>query len=423
MLYERWLQVVRATPHRLAVWEGASGRHYTFQELETAAGNQSSNSRDRVQFASGAGVEFILSVLGAWRAGKVLVPLEQGQPNPAVDQPPANRVVHLKSTSATTGTSRLIAFTADQLTADCENVVSTMGLSPTIPNVGAISLAHSYGFSNLLLPLLLEGIPLMLAASPLPESVRQAVGQVPEVALPSVPALWQAWHEAGIVSGRIRIAISAGAPLSLALERAVLESTGVKIHNFYGSSECGGIAYDRSDAPRRDTALAGTPMNGVKVGVNEEGCLTVKSRAVGTGYWPETEAALECGVFRSGDLGEIVDGGIYLRGRACDRINVAGRKVIPDEVEQVLSEHPAVKDCLVFGVPADNIRNETIVACVAVSDEMTPRGLMEFLQTRLPSWQVPRDWWVVESLAVNERGKRSRAEWRKSYLSERRSPS
>ena len=71
MLYERWLQVVRATPHRLAVWEGASGRHYTFQELETAAGNQSSNSRDRVQFASGAGVEFILSVLGAWRDGKV----------------------------------------------------------------------------------------------------------------------------------------------------------------------------------------------------------------------------------------------------------------------------------------------------------------------------------------------------------------
>ena len=51
-----------------------------------------------------------------------------------------------------------------------------MGLRPDWPNLGVISLAHSYGFSNLVLPLLLHGIPLILAPSPLPEAVRQAAG-------------------------------------------------------------------------------------------------------------------------------------------------------------------------------------------------------------------------------------------------------
>ena len=315
----------------------------------------------------------------------------------------------------------MIGFSADQLSADCDQVVTSMGLSPSIGNVGAISLAHSYGFSNLVLPLLLKGIPLLRAASALPESVRAAVERAPAVALPAVPALWRAWQEAGIISARIRIAISAGAPLPLVLEREVFDSTGVKIHNFYGSSECGGIAYDRTDSPRSDATLAGTPLHGVQVGLNEEGCVTVRSRAVGWGYWPTAEPALAAGVFQSGDLGELIGGAVYLRGRACDRINVAGRKVIPEEVERALCEHPAVRDCLVFGVPADTIRNESIVACVIAQRGIAQRELAEFLQPRLPSWKMPRDWWVLDSLGVNERGKRSRAEWRERYLRQRSS--
>lgn len=421
MLYERWLEVTRATPDQRALWDGASGRSFTFQELARAA-EQHPASEGGIQFASGAGVEFVLAVLSAWREGKVLGPVEQGQSPPPVETLPTGNIVHLKSTSATTGSARMIAFTAEQLMADCEQVVSSMGLAPAIPNVGAISLAHSYGFSNLVLPLLLKGIPLLLADSALPESVRNAVAQAPFVALPSVPALWKTWFEADILTDRIRIAISAGAPLPLAVERKVFESAGIKIHNFYGSSECGGIAYDRTDAPRNDAALAGTPMDGVDVGLNAEGCVTVQSRAAGLGYWPEPDPALADGIFRSGDLGEVVEGGVYLRGRASDRINVAGRKVVPEEVERALAEHPGVKDCLVFGVPTDSVRNETIVACVVSASEISTRQLTDHLRERLASWQVPREWWRVESLGVNARGKRSRAEWRQGYLSGQRSP-
>jgi acyl-CoA synthetase (AMP-forming)/AMP-acid ligase II len=422
MLYERWRKVCRATPDRLAIWDGADGRHCTFAELAQAAERQTLRDHP-VHCARGSGPEFILSVLAAWRFGQILVPLESGQAEPTPARWPAGDIAHLKTTSATGGVSRLIAFTAEQLAADCENVVSSMGLTADLPNVAAISLAHSYGFSNLVLPLLLKGIPLLIAGSALPESVRAAMERAPEVALPSVPALWQAWQEAGILSDRIRIAISAGAPLPLDLERQVFESSGVKIHNFYGSSECGGIAYDRTSVPRSEAAVAGTPMHGVDVRLNGEGCVTVQSRAVGASYWPEAEATLSNGVFESGDLGEITNGIVYLRGRACDRINVAGRKVIPEDVERALARHPAVRDCLVFGVPSDDIRNETIVACVCAGEGVSTRQLSEFLRKRLPAWQVPRHWWMLESLAVNERGKRSRSRWRSRYLDERGSAS
>jgi acyl-coenzyme A synthetase/AMP-(fatty) acid ligase len=191
----------------------------------------------------------------------------------------------------------------------------------------------------------------------------------------------------------------------------------VKIHNFYGASECGGIAYDRTDAPRDDAALVGTPMNGVTIELSGRGCVTVRSAAVGLQYWPKPEPALAAGVYQSGDLGEFADGVLCLRGRASDVINVAGRKVVPEEVERVLALHPAVTDCLIFGVPAEGPRNEQVVGCVVCRGAVSGPELGEFLRAKLSAWQVPREWWFVDALEVNERGKRSRADCRARYLS------
>ena len=317
----------------------------------------------------------------------------------------------------------MIAFTADQLTADAENIVATMGLRPDWPNLGVISLAHSYGFSNLVLPLLLHGIPLVLAGAPLPEIVRRAAETEKAVTLAAVPALWRAWRDAGAIPRQVRLAISAGAPLPIALEQDVFATHGLKIHNFYGSSECGGIAYDATSGPRLDGSCAGASMHNVQLSVADDGCLEVRSRAVGQGYWPEPEPNLGKGAFHTGDLAEISYGLVYLRGRVSDQINVAGRKVSPEAIEKALLGHPNVRECVVFGVPAGNHeRSETIVACVSSGGNgVTAEGLKQFLLSKLPAWQIPRDWWFVESLDANSRGKLSRAEWRKRFL-ERHKP-
>src|SRR5262245_44623105 len=283
MLYDRWRQMVCEHGHELALRELASGRSWTFAQLDATVESAAETS-DSILFPQGISPDFVFTVLRAWKEGKVACPLEAGQTVPDLDRLPSGSV-HLKTTSATTDVPRLIAFTAEQLAADAENIVATMGLRPDWPNLGVISLAHSYGFSNLVTPLLLHGVPLILVDSPLPETVLRAAMTVEHLTLPAVPALWRAWHEANAVPSNVRLAISAGAPLPLPLEQDVFEATGIKLHNFYGASECGGIAYDASPRPRADAACVGAPLRNVELTVNETACLEVRSRAVGASYW------------------------------------------------------------------------------------------------------------------------------------------
>ena len=439
MLYDCWRKVAFECRTRIALWDSTHGRCWTFGELAQAAEQGASEpsrplceprcsalysppqevkqAQGFIAFPSGLSAEFIIAVLRAWRSQQVVCPLEPGQTPPKIETDLPAGIVHLKTTSASTGAASLVAFTAPQLMADAKNIVETMGLRADWPNLGVISLAHSYGFSNLVLPMLLHGIPLILAEAPLPETLKRVASTQPAVTLPAVPALWRAWQDADALPANICLAISAGAPLPLALEQSVFAARGIKIHNFYGSSECGGIAYDATPQPRLDASCIGAPMRNVEVVVAEDGCLEVRSNAVGQTYWPEPTPNLREGVFHTSDLGEISSGRVYLRGRATDLINVAGRKVLPETIERALAAHPGVRACVAFGVPsADAQRGEMIVACVAGLSGITSEVLKQFALERLPAWQVPREWWLVDSLDANHRGKLPRAEWRSRFL-------
>jgi acyl-CoA synthetase (AMP-forming)/AMP-acid ligase II len=192
---------------------------------------------------------------------------------------------------------------------------------------------------------------------------------------------------------------------------------GLKIHNFYGSTECGGIAYDRSELPRAETGGVGQPMANVSLSLADSGCLTVAGSNVGETYWPQADAALAHGRFQTSDLAEMRDGWVFLRGRASDLINVAGRKVAPETIEEALRAHPGVRSCLVVGVPAEHdTRAEMILACVVGDPGVTEPALRSSLLSRLPAWQIPRAWWFVDDLEADARGKVARAEWRRRYL-------
>jgi acyl-coenzyme A synthetase/AMP-(fatty) acid ligase len=419
MLYERWQKVTRDRRNEVALRDLASGRSWTFAQIDREAEIPLRDNAAMV-FPQGHSPEFIFTVLRAWRRGALVCPLEAHHQPLAVSPPPVS-CCHLKTTPAITGVPRAVAFTEEQLAADAQNIVTTMGLRPDWPNLGVISIAYSYGFSNLVLPLLLHGIPLFLAPAPLPEILRGAAKAHWHLTVAGVPALWHAWHKAGVILSNVRLAISAGAPLPLPLERAVFEQHGVKIHNFYGSTECGGIAYDATATPRTDETSVGQPMKNVKVTVNRDGALVVRSRAVGKTYWPKPEATLGRGRFQTCDLAEIKDGAVCLRGHNSDHINVAGRKVFPVTIEAALREHEAVDECLVFGVPSGNAdRIDHIVACVTADRRGIKEELKQFLLQKLPSWQVPREWWFVDSLGINGHGKKSaRAQWRKDFLENR----
>lgn len=422
MLYQRWKQIAAGRQNEIALRDSASGQSWTFGELFTAGERENAGSAG-VVFPAGQSPGFIFQLLAAWRENKVACPLEIGQSRTGILPvsnflPDGDRleacpaIVHLKITSATAGQPRMVAMTAGQLAADAENITATMGLRAEWPNLGVISLAHSYGFSNLVLPLLLHGIPLILAPAPLPEMVRRSVENEQAVTVAAVPAMWRAWHQAKAIPKNIRLAISAGAPLPLKLEQDIFQSHGLKIHNFLGASECGGIAYDATEIPRDDPSLAGAPMRNVNLSLNAGGCLVVRSRAVGEMYWPEKSESLGNGVFQSSDLAELRDGKVFLRGRAGDLINVAGRKISPETIERELLANPKVRECLVLGLPSREAERTETIAAVVVSDARET-DLKEFLLAKLPAWQVPRQWHFVDSLSANARGKISRADWRK----------
>jgi acyl-coenzyme A synthetase/AMP-(fatty) acid ligase len=431
MLYERWKIISAARRDETALRDFASGRRWTFGELFSEGEKVTPDSgpvcSGKIIFPQGHSPEFIFQLLAAWRETKIACPLETGQGGASVlasrfDSSHQVRlagtlappIVHFKTTSATTGDSRLVAFTAEQLAADAENIVATMGLRADRPNLGVISLAHSYGFSNLILPLLLHGIPLVLAPAPLPEIVRRAAETEKFLTLAAVPAMWRAWHEAKAIPKNVRLAISAGAPLPLKLEMEIYETCGLKIHNFLGASECGGIAYDATNLPRTDATFVGAPMRNVNLSLREN-CLRVQSNAVGETYWPEKSKALGGGIFQTSDLAELKDGKVFLRGRSGDQINVAGRKISPETIERALLANPKVRDCLVFGAASFDAERTEIIIAVVVSDAKE-NELKQFLLQTIPAWQVPREWKFVKSLSANARGKISRAEWRGTFV-------
>ena len=111
------------------------------------------------------------------------------------------------------------------------------------------------------------------------------------------------------------------------------------------------------------------------------------------------------------------EGMVFLRGRAGEQINVAGRKVSPDTIERALLAQSCVRECLVFGVPEQDAgRGDLIVACIAGTSDAAAETLKQSLLRVLPAWQVPREWVFVEALPVNARGKLSRAEWRRRFV-------
>ncbi|MEQ1862300.1 MAG: class I adenylate-forming enzyme family protein [Chthoniobacteraceae bacterium] len=309
----------------------------------------------------------------------------------------------LKLTSGTTGAPRAIRFTAAQLAADCEHICATMGIGDGDVNFGVIPFAHSYGFSNLLTPLLLRGVSVVAAEDRLPRAILDGLARSGATVFPGTPVLFQHLAEIDAPSPpRLRLCISAGAPLSRAVWAKFHARFGLPLHTFYGASESGGIAYDRAgELP--EEGLVGEAMDGVSVELDP---FTVRSAAVGEGYFPdESPESLGGGCYRPPDLVRRGEHGLVIAGRSGDVINVGGRKLNPLEVEQCLAKFPGVRQVAVFGVPS-KLRGEEPVACVA--GEIDPAALQRHAASALAPWQVPRDVWLVAALPVSERGKISR---------------
>jgi acyl-coenzyme A synthetase/AMP-(fatty) acid ligase len=189
----------------------------------------------------------------------------------------------------------------------------------------------------------------------------------------------------------LRTVISAGAILTPSVAQAFFDRFGLKIHNFYGSSETGGICYDRTGAASLSGRSVGKPMKGVTVTVKARR-VTVKSAAVAT----------RTGQWRLNDFGEWNSRGeLALLGRSGEGANIGGKKVHPMEIERVLRALPGVTDAAVW--LAQSQGRDLLVAGV---ETLRSRAEIEqALLAKLPAWKLPKDYYIAHELLRTSRGK------------------
>ena len=319
----------------------------------------------------------------------------------------------LKLTSGTTATPRAVRFRSEQLLADCENICETMAISDRDLNFGVIPISHSYGFSNLLTPLIARGVSLALSNDRIPRAIIDGLAASRASVFPGMPVFYQSFCEMNepLPLPDLRLCISAGAPLSVETAQAFCEKFRREIHSFYGASECGGICYVREAQPI--PGFVGEAMSGVTLELVDpkisNSLIRVRSRAVADGYFPvPDDDKLAHGIFVPDDLLERTAGGYRIVGRSSNLINVAGKKVHPAEVEAEILRCEGVREAVVFGRESER-RNQEVAACV-VAKGLTEGELLAYCRSRLSSWQVPRRIYFVEAIPVNERGKTSRRE-------------
>ena len=193
-----------------------------------------------------------------------------------------------------------------------------------------------------------------------------------------------------------------------------------RLIEYYSSTEGGGISYlTGEDAAHPDReASVGRPVFAVDVECVDEmhrplppgevGRIRYRGPAVATGFWNDTDASAEAfrdGWYYPGDLGmRDAQGFLYLNGRVKDMIIRGGINIYPGDIEAALQLHPAVVEAAVVGWPSREF-NEEVAAFVIANGAIDAHELRELCRSRLASYKVPREVFVVPELPRNSLGK------------------
>ena len=419
-LLSRWQNLVATDSTAIAVIDSAN-QVWHRGELDDAAmawaRTLPSGLRNRrVALALPNGGEWFVKFIGLLHAGAVPVPLDAAEP-PAAQlklaaaagagwtwqddqltpiaktEAETHRQCLIKLTSGSTGRPRALAFTDKQMLADGRQICRTMDIRPDDRNFALIPLGHSYGLGNLVVPLLDQGTAIICAGLPLPHLMAATIKRWRATVFPAVPAVLRALAESEIAAeliGDLRVVISAGSLLTPQIARSFHERFWHKVHNFYGSSETGGIAYDRTGDAALVGSIVGTAIEGVAITVLPDDQFSVTSPAV-----------FGDGSHQPSDLGRLTDKGeLVLLGRSGRVVKIAGRRLDLAGFESELRELPGISDAHAEPHPENP---EEIVLFLSGSIAQTETRAL--LRESLATWKIPRQIMVVKEFPRNARGK------------------
>ncbi|MDO3096154.1 o-succinylbenzoate--CoA ligase [Mycobacteroides abscessus subsp. abscessus] len=322
----------------------------------------------------------------------------------SADEPIADDVAVVISTSGTTGKPKGAMLTGQALTASGTATATRLGG----PGQWLLALPphHIAGMQVLLRSIQAGSDPVVLDVSTgfsVPDFVRAVAEMtgsrryISLVATQLVKALGDA--EASEALASFDAVLLGGGPLPATVAISAAQAR-VPVVRTYGMSEtCGGCVYD------------GVALDGVEVRIGPEGRISLGGATVATGYRniPEHKAFAEHGWFHTDDFGELDEGRLRVLGRLDEAISTGGLTVVPQVVEAALGAHPLVAECAVFGVPDDRLGQRVAAAVVpSAAGAPTLEDLREHVTAALDGTAAPRELHLLDELPRRGIGKLDR---------------
>ncbi|HVJ01016.1 MAG TPA: long-chain fatty acid--CoA ligase, partial [Sphingomonas sp.] len=355
---------------------------------------------------------------------------------PAAPINPERDLALIQYTGGTTGTPKGAMLTHQNLSANARQVAL---LDPELGNaqdriLGVLPFFHVFANTCVLNRTVLTGGEIVM----LPRfNAKQALAELRRTrprAMPGVPTMYQALLDAPGMKpddfSSLKFCISGGAPLPQQLKESFEKIAGARLIEGYGLSESSGVVSTNPYEGLNKPGTIGQPIAGTRVRLvdkedptrppppGEPGEIVVSGPQIMKGYWnrPDADAQVFVEVdgeghwLRTGDVGTIdEDGYIRIVDRLKDMIAVGGFKVFPSQIEQVLYQHPAVKEALVIGLP-DAYHGELPHAYVTLNEGADAEGpeICAWLNGKLGKHERVAEVVVRDSLPKTMIGKLSR---------------
>jgi long-chain acyl-CoA synthetase len=328
-------------------------------------------------------------------------------------------------TSGTTGKPKGAELTHQNLSRNADVASrTTCGIEGGDVVLGSLPLFHSFGQTVSMNATIRVGAKLTLLPKFDPGEALETIARDGVTHFYGVPTMFGALlHHPGreqLDTSSLRTCITGGASMPVEVLHGFEQAFGCVVLEGYGLSETSPVASSNHPGMERKAGSIGTPIEGVELRVFDEddnevprgevGEIVIRGHNVMKGYWQRPDATAEAmrgGWFHTGDMARVdEDGYFFIVDRKKDMIIRGGYNVYPREVEEVLYEHPKIREAAVVGVP-DERWGEEIGAAVVLheGERIAPSEVGEYVKERIAAYKYPRHVWFLDDLPKGPTGK------------------
>jgi len=370
--------------------------------------------------ATEAGAELIEAEPAAFAAT-----LAEHEPAPGLTETAEDDTAVILYTSGTTGKPKGAELTHANLWRNADVTRRTtceIGAGDVV--LGSLPLFHSFGQTVAMNASLAAGACLTLVPKFEPGEALATMQRDGVTHFYGVPTMFGALlhhpERESFETGALRTCITGGASMPVEVLRGFEEAFGAVVLEGYGLSETSPVACSNHPEKGAKPGSIGAPIEGVEMKVVDEndaevargevGEIVIRGHNIMKGYWQRPDATAEAmrgGWFHSGDIARVdEDGDFFIVDRKKDLIIRGGYNVYPREVEEVLYEHPKIREAAVVGVPHDEWGEEIGAAVVLMDGEqLSPEEVSAYVKDRIAAYKYPRVVWFLDDLPKGPTGK------------------